>query len=229
MKRINVIKHEQSYNLREEIKTLRTNIQFCGSDKKVILVTSCLPGEGKTTTAFEIAQSFAELKKNVLLIDADLRKSMIISRLGIEGEVEHGLSHFLSGQCNLSDVVLSTNIPKLHVMVAGPTVPNPTELLSSDRFSSMLKSCKEVYDYIFIDSAPLGAVIDGAIIGKECDGSIMLMESGTVKYKLAQEVKSKLENAKCPLLGVVFNKADIKRQKGYYGQSYQKRYEKYGE
>lgn len=229
MKKIKVMEREQSYNLREEIKTLRTNIQFCGSDKKVILITSCLPGEGKTTTTFEIAKSFAELRKPVLIIDADLRKSMMLSRIQVEGEVEHGLSHFLSGQCNLSDVLLSTNFPKLHMIFAGPTVPNPTELLASDRFSALLQSCKEVYDYIFIDSAPLGAVIDGAIIGKECDGAIMVMESGNVKYKLAQEVKGKLQNADCPLLGVVFNKADIKRQKGYYGKAYQKRYEKYGE
>lgn len=229
MKKINVTEWERSYALEEEIKTLRTNVQFCGSDKQVILVTSCLPGEGKTSTTFEMAKSFAELKKAVLIIDADLRKSMMLSRLQVEGEPFHGLSHFLSGQCTLSEVVVSTNIPKLHMLLSGPTVPNPTELLASDRFKNMLQSCREVYDYIFIDSAPLGAVIDAAIIAKECNGAVLVMEAGTVKYKLAQEVKGKLNNANCPLLGVIFNKADIKRQKGYYGKMYKKGYSKYGE
>ena len=113
MKRINIELPEFTYGTREEVKTLRTNVQFCGDDKQVILFTSSLPGEGKTRNAIALAASFAELNKNVLLIDADMRKSVMVSRLQVSG-ADKGLSHFLSGQCTIADAVVATNVPKLH-------------------------------------------------------------------------------------------------------------------
>lgn len=227
MKRINIELPEFTYGTREEVKTLRTNVQFCGDDKQVILFTSSLPGEGKTRNAIALAASFAELNKNVLLIDADMRKSVMVSRLQVSG-ADKGLSHFLSGQCTIADAVVATNVPKLHLLLAGPLVPNPTELLSSARFSGMLESFRKVYDYIIIDTPPLGLVIDSAIVARQCDGAILVVESAKTKYRLAQEVKAKLEGTGCSILGVILTKVDRKKQSGYYTKYYGKYYGKKG-
>lgn len=230
MKGIAISIEDKNYALREEIKTLRTNIQFCGDDKKVIMVTSCLPGEGKTEVAINLARAFADMGKKVILIDMDMRKSVMVSRLQIDREV-YGASHYLSGQAALGEAVVATNIPKLHLLVSGPSAPNPTELLESKRFQAMIESMRSIYDYIIIDCPPLGLVIDAAIIAKYSDGSILVIESGETKYRLAQDVKAKLDRTGTPILGVVLNKVEVKRNKGYYSKYYGKRYGKggYGE
>lgn len=226
MKKVNILKKKLPYEIEEEINTLRTNIQFTGADKKVILVTSCMGSEGKSTTTYRLAASLSELGKRVLLLDTDMRKSVMVGRLAM-GTVEKGLSHYLSGQCNLVDVVYSTNVPNLHIIFAGPVPPSPTALLETKVFKDTIESCRELYDYILIDTAPLGMVIDAAIVAKHCDGAILLMESGAIKYKIAQDVKFKLESAQCPVLGVVLNKVEVNGRGGYYKQYY-KKYEKYG-
>lgn len=226
MKKINITIDEKKYAQREQIKTLRTNIQFCGDDKKVIMVTSCLPGEGKTEISIELAKSFAEMGKKVILLDLDIRKSVMLSRLNIGTKLE-GVSHFLSGQCTFSDTIVATNIPGLHLVLAGPAVPNPTELLESKRFMSMIEALRGAFDYVIIDCPPLGLVIDAAIIAKQCDGSIIVLESGETKYRLAQQVKAKLERAEVPILGVVLNKVEMKKNKGYYSKYYGTKYGEY--
>lgn len=226
MEKIKMLSENLPYNIEEQINTFRTNLQFTGADKRVILVTSCMGGEGKSLTTFRLARSLAELGKKVLLIDADMRKSVSV-RLIQEGKAEKGLSHFLSGQCKLIDVVYQTDMPLMHMIFAGPVPPNPTELLETDIFAKTIDSCRSIYDYILIDTAPLGMVIDAAIVGKSCDGAVMLIESGAVKYKIAQDVKARIEDTGCPVLGVVLNKVDISSRGGYYKQYY-KKYEKYG-
>ena len=109
MERITFTHEDRSYAVREELKTLRTNIQFCGDDKRVLLVTSCLAGEGKSTTTQELAESLSEIDKRVLYIDADLRKDKE-EKDGLSGQYTYGLTHYLSGQCTSRDMVYSTNI-----------------------------------------------------------------------------------------------------------------------
>lgn len=225
MKKVDVTIQQKAYNFREEIKTLRTNIQFCGDDKQVILMTSCLPGEGKTTTSIQLASSIAEMGSSVVLIDADMRKSVMVSKLQMR-DMEKGLSHFLTGQCPLADVLVATNIPKLHLIIAGRMVPNPTELLETMRFQGMIESLRKVYDYIIIDCPPLGLVVDAAIIARECDGAILVVESAKTKYRLAQSVKEKLNRTGIPILGVVLNKIDRKKNSNYYNKMYGKSYRK---
>lgn len=213
MKRVTLKKREMSYAMTEELNTLRTNIQFSGVDKKVIVMTSSFSGEGKSTITYQLAKSLAELGKRVLLIDADMRKSVMVNMLE-SGSVDKGLSHYLSGQCSLSEAVYATESSRLHILFAGPVPPNPTELLSGELFKDTLNSFRDIYDYIFIDCAPVGMVIDAAI---------MMIESGAVKRKLALEAKEKLETAGCPILGVVLNK--VERKSGGYYRKYYKKYE----
>ncbi len=219
MKKVNLTIEKKSYAVRESFKTLRTNLQFCGDDKKVILVTSCVPGEGKTAVSISLAQSIAEMGKSVVLVDADIRKSVMASRLKVSS-ADKGLSHFLSGQCTLAEAIVATNIPKMHLILSGPETPNPTELLESRRFQGMLESMKGVYDYIIIDCPPLGLVIDAAIVGRHSDGAVIVVEAGKTKYRLVQNVKEKLENSGVSILGVVLNKVERKNQKGYYNKYY---------
>ena len=200
----------------EAYKALRTNIQFCGADKKVIAFTSCTPNEGKSNVTFHLAASLAESGKSVLLIDADLRKSVLMGRVQVEEEVK-GLTHYLSKQAKLQDVICATNLPKFHIIFSGVVPPNPAELLGSRQFKDMIRVVRDVYDYIIIDTPPLGRVIDSAVIADECDGSVIVMESGAISYRFAQEVKDQLEKCDCPILGVILNKIDMSKQ-GYYGK-----------
>jgi len=211
----------------EAYRALRTNLQFCGGDKKAIVFTSCTPDEGKSTVALYLAMSLAEAGKKVLLIDADLRKSVMTGHFRLE-EGTKGLTHFLSGQTYLKDVICQAEKPKLDVIFAGPAAPNPAELLGQTLFKEMLKYARSQYDYILIDSAPLGSVIDSAIIAEECDGAVIVIESEVISYRFVQEVKAQLEKSNCPILGAVLNKVDMRSQK-YYGRYYYygKKYGKY--
>lgn len=227
MKRVNVVTDELTYGVTEELNTLRTNLLFAGKDKQVILLTSCVSGEGKSDTTFNLGVSLTELGKKVMIVDGDLRKSVMMRRVD-QGKVDKGLTHYLSGQSNLADVVYGTNVKNLHMVFAGPVPPNPTELLSSDLFKVTIESFREMYDYVLIDSAPFGMVVDAAILSEVCDASILLLESGNIKYRFAQEVKEKLEKCDCPLLGVVLNKVNRSKSSKYYGKQYKKYYgEKY--
>lgn len=210
---------------KEAYKTLRTNIEFAGEDTKVIAVTSCMPNEGKSSVTMNLALSLAEAGKSVLMIDADMRKSVMAGRHKIKN-AKKGLSHYLSGQCNMDEMLSVTNIDKFHMVVAGPIPPNPSELLTGKRFEEFLKKMKTVYEYIIIDCPPLGSVVDGLIVGKLSDGVIMVLESEGVSYKFAQRVKKQLEMADCKILGVVLNKVNLKAN-SYYKKYYGKHYYKY--
>lgn len=113
------------------------------------------------------------------------------------------------------------------MMFSGPSVPNPTELLSSSRFEKMILAFRKVYDYIIIDGPPLGLVVDSAIIAKSCDGAAIVVAAGMVKYRFVQTVKEKLLNAGCPVLGVILNKVDRDGGGKYYRKHYGKYYGEY--
>lgn len=218
---------KQDYFYSEAIKTLRTNIQLSGKSIKTILVTSCFPNEGKSDVALSLVQELSSIGKKVLLIDGDIRKSDFVIRLGIEQEVI-GLSQFLSGQAEIKDLICSTNYPNLHIIFGGPVAPNPSGLLSEDLFRTFMKEIRNYYDYIVVDTPPVGSVIDAAVIARYCDGGIFVIELGVVSYKLAQKCIRQIEKSGCRVIGAVMNKVDTKRDKYYssyykhYGSYYQK-------
>lgn len=208
----------------EAFKTLRTNLQFCGKDIKSIALTSCTPNEGKTSVSLQLARSLSENGKRVLFIDGDLRKSVLLSRCQIDQTVK-GLSHYLSGQCAFTEAVYMTNVKNLHMIFAGPVPPNPAELLGSNAFKIVIEKMKTVYDYIIIDTPPLGSVIDAAVIANECDGSILVVKSGEISRRFARKIVDQLRMADCPILGAILNSVDMK--KNSYGNYYGKYYGKY--
>jgi capsular exopolysaccharide synthesis family protein len=214
----NIIKMD--FQTHEAFNLLRANILFCGKDIKTICITSCSPDEGKSSVSYRLAMSLAEDGKKVLFIDADLRKSVMVGRLKVDQAV-YGLTHYLSGMKTLDEVLNQTNIENFDVILAGPVPPNPSELLGSDICKNLIQTKRKEYDYIIIDTPPLGLVVDSASVAEHCDGAILVVESKKVSYKLAQQVVKQLERGNCKLLGVILNKV-IMKNKSYYGKYYHK-------
>ena len=213
---------KQSYTMKESLRALKTNIQFCGDDIRTVVVTSAMPNEGKSTVTLDLARSLTESGKRVLLIDTDMRKSVYVGRLravATDGGEIYGLSHFLSGQKRLEDVLYGTEIPGLFIIFAGPTVPNPTEILEKKYFEELLKFGREHFNYVFLDCAPIGAAIDAAVIAKHCDGAILVIAQGMASGRMIQNVKKQLELSGVRVLGAVLNKLKMKKS-GYYGSYY---------
>ncbi len=218
MKEVKIVRKKQSYGSSEGYKTIRTNLKLCGSDKKVIALTSCIAGEGKSSVALNLAISLAEGGDKVLLIDADLRKSVLLGKVRAE-RMSKGLSYYLAGQADMEELICGTDIPGFYLALAGPVPPNPTELLGSGRFRSLTEYAREEFDHVIIDTPPLGMVIDSAVIMDQCDGAILVIEADRISCRMEQEVKEQLERTGCPLLGAVLNKFRIRNQ-GRYGKKY---------
>lgn len=224
---------ELDFKTNEAYKTLRTNISFSGEDIQVIAFTSSVPNEGKSAVSFHLAESFAEDNKKVLYIDADIRKSVTVARYGVDVETK-GLSHYLTKQSELEDVIYETNIKNFSIIFTGQVAPNPSELLGNSRFKKLIVHARENFDYVIIDCPPLGSVIDAAIVAKECDGAIVVIETDNVSYKITQRVKKQLEQSGCKILGAVLNKVEMSGKgygyygKGYYGNYYGRYYGDYG-
>lgn len=206
----------------EAYKVLRTNLQFCGQGIKTIAVTSCNENEGKSTVSLQIAKSFAELGKKVLVIDADMRKSVIAGR-NTSAKNPYGLSEMLSGLKNISDCIYATQYEGLRIMFAGKYPPNPVELLNSEYFSVLLAESKKIYDYVIVDTPPLGAVIDAAVVASKCDGTVLVMRDGMVRNHQAQEVLMQLKKSNCRVLGVVRNRTSVKGKSYYHKKAYYKK------
>jgi capsular exopolysaccharide synthesis family protein len=220
----------QSYTMKESLRALKTNIQFCGDDIQTIVITSAVPNEGKSTVALDLARSFTESGKRVLLIDTDMRKSVFVGRLRAKasggGEI-HGLSHFLSGQKKLEDVLYGTEIPRLFMIFAGPSVPNPTEILEKKYFEELLAFGKEHFNYVILDCAPIGAAIDAAVVAKQCDGAILVIAQGIASARMIVSVRKQLEASGVKILGAVMNKVKMKKGGGYEGSYYGGYYSRY--
>ena len=231
---IKIERKNYPFAMAEEFKNLRTSIIFSGEDIKTVLFTSCFANEGKSTITLELARSFAELDKKVIFIDCDLRKS-ILKRKIRDGIIKKGLTHYLTGQCSLEDIIYRNNPGRekdveFFVIPAGPSTNSPTELLSSQKFSDLLAELRDEYDIIIIDTPPLGSVVDASIIGSKVDGSVLIVEAGGANYKVVKKVADKLVSSGSRLLGVALNKVD-KSKKSYSYYKYGKDYgygDKYG-
>ena len=210
---------KKEFAFQEAIKTLRTNILFSGANVKRILITSCSPGEGKSTISYELAVSMAESGKKVCLIDADIRRSVFRQEHGVKEETV-GLSQVLSGQIPLKNAVYETNIPNLYVIFAGPYSPSPTELYEDETCREMFLELGEMeFEQIILDTPPLGSVIDAAVLAKYADGIVLVAESGVTQKKVLQRVKEQIDRTGVRLLGVVLNRVDTGKG-SYYNACY---------
>lgn len=211
----------------EALKTLRTSLLFSTTEKgsKAILVTSAGPGEGKSTVASHIAASLADVGQRTLLVDADMRRPKIHVILGLNDDP--GLSNLLVGQAKASEVIRHVLHPNLWVITAGTLPPNPAELVGGARFKAVLASLHQHFDWIVIDSPPVMAVTDAALIGHTAHAAVFVVEAETTKRQNARKAIEQLDRAKAKIVGVVLNRVDFKANPFYYSAYYRPEYSSY--
>ncbi|GAF65034.1 putative ATPase [Bacillus sp. TS-2] len=212
-----LIAHERSKSpITEQYRTIRTNIEFSSVDTelKTLLVTSSGPGEGKSTTAANLAIVLAQNGNDVLLIDTDLRKPTVHHTFGILNT--RGLTNLLMKTEELADVVQVSKIERLSILPSGPIPPNPAELLNSKTMELTLNSFKNKYDMIVLDTPPVMAVTDAQVLANKVDGSILVVSNGKTDRNQAVKTKELLSQTNSKLLGVVFNNKEVKKGSYYY-------------
>lgn len=214
----NIISYSQPKSvIAEEFRSIRTNIQYSNLDKKIktIVVTSTTKDEGKTTIATNLAVNFSKIEnKRVLIIDCDLRNPSVYKEFGISNS--NGLTDLLVEEKDLSNYIKETKINNLHILTAGSIPPNPSEMLSSNRMKVFMEKVREEYDYVFIDTPPIGMVTDAGILSAFLDGTILVVKSDSVDIKDLQESKKKLVSVNANILGVILNGNKVKKDDYYY-------------
>ena len=230
MNQINMTLPALPYAVEEAMNRLRVNIKFCGKNTKKILVISSVPNEGKSSVSVQLWKMLAEAGFPSVLVDVDLRKSMLKSRhnFSYEGELK-GLDYYLSGLAEYQDVIYKTNIENGYIVPCSNLLENPSALLEDPRMKEMLDHLAEDYRYVIIDSPPLDSVSDGLLIGAMCDGAILVVRSGMTSRTLIKHSLQQLERIQCKLLGTVLNCVETtsraySKYYGKYGKYYQDSY-----
>jgi polysaccharide biosynthesis transport protein len=208
----------------DSYRTLRTNLQFTGVDNPIrsLLVTSSLPREGKTLTSANLAISFAEFGHRVLIVDGDMRKPR--QHEIFDTKMSPGLSDFLAKDLKLNDVIYPTKSENLKVVPCGTIPPNPTEMVGSKKMSEFISKVLEKFDLVIIDSPPVHVVSDPMLLATKVSHVLLLVKFGLTQLRDVQETLSILQQAKAPLLGVIFNGIKIGRG---YGNQYKYSYYSY--
>ena len=213
-----------SYNdpksvISEQYRAIRTNIEYSNVDQntKTILVTSSDKNEGKTTTVSNLAVSFANLNKKVLIIDCDLRNPSIHKMFRLNNI--YGLTDILAKDRAVDKCIQETELENLYVLTAGAIPPNPAEILSSEKMKNLIEDLKNIYDYIFIDTPPIGLVTDAGVLSSFIDGVVLVVKSESVEKKYLEETKKKLDAVDARILGAILNSYKSE-QKDYNYYSY---------
>ena len=236
MRRELIVQRSPKSPVAEVFRTLRTNIQFINSKKslKTLLITSTMPGEGKTWVSSNLAITFAQAGKRVVIVDADMRKGRLHTMFQIDSVP--GLSNYLSGingndnaEEDILKYVKPTEVENLYVIPSGNIPPNPSELLASEATTNMLERLKEVFDFIILDGTPSLLVTDAIILSREVDSTIIVTAHKSTKKDGLQKVKKAIENVGAKVAGVVINKIPVnieKYESTYYYSSSPTRDEK---
>ena len=212
------------YTIAEAVNTLCTNLSFAGDDVKVVMVTSCHASEGKSYLSMNMMRTMAGLGKNVILVDADLRRSQIVAQYGLKFETQpaQGLTHYLAGMCTVEDVIYSTNIENAYLLPAGRTVTSSLSLLTTPRFPALLHQISSQVDFVIVDAPPVGVIIDAAEIAKSCDGALFVVGYNQVSRRELLNAKRQIDTAGCKVLGSVLNNVELDSyaSRKYYNKSY---------
>lgn len=212
----------------EAFKELRTNLNFLASRSKAegkgckILVTSSVPGEGKSTTVINLALALAQGNNKVLLVDGDMRNPVLRKYLRLEGKNETGLSALLNNDVKIADCLMRTEYG-VDVIANGPTPPNPAELIKSDAMRSLLKGVESHYDYILFDTPPVGVITDAAALSPLCDGVVYVVRHSFASKKQVHTAIKKLQMVDANILGTILTQYEVPkptRRYGYYHKKY---------
>ncbi|MGL5414447.1 MAG: CpsD/CapB family tyrosine-protein kinase [Clostridium sp.] len=199
----------------ENYRKLRTNIIYSSFDDKMkkLLITSSLPGEGKSTTVANLAMTFSQVDKKTLVIDCDLRKPSIHRKFNISNK--QGLTDYIIKKGDISNYLVQYN-KNLDILPAGNVSPSPSEMLSSKAMEKLLDDLSERYDQIIIDSPPVNVVTDAQVLSTKVDGVIIVVAAGETKKDSVIVAKEAIEKVKGKVLGTVLNKLEVKRDQHYY-------------
>ena len=210
-----IVENEPKSIAAESYRTLRTNIQYSSFDKeyRVIVVTSSEPGEGKSTTAGNLALCMAQGDKKVILIDCDLRKPSLHKKFKVSNLV--GLSDVIIGKADLKSAAHRYN-KDLVLLTSGKIPPNPSEMLSSKTMEKLLESLKDTFDYIILDTPPVQAVTDSQILSTKADGTILVVRAEKTKKESVENAVNLLKKVNSNIIGTVLNGIDVSRNKYYY-------------
>ncbi|HSP79122.1 MAG TPA: CpsD/CapB family tyrosine-protein kinase [Myxococcaceae bacterium] len=182
----------------------------------MVVITSSVPEEGKTTVSYNLACALGQVKR-VLLIDADMRRPKIAKLIGRDPRAP-GLADLVSGQAQLSQCVVLQEKAGIHILTAGTVPPNPLELLSSRRFAEVVKKLKEAFDIVIFDSAPLQLVSDSLVLSTYASAVIYVVKADCTPYQVAQNGLKRLRRVNAPVLGVVLNQLDLEKAEKYHGE-----------
>ena len=213
------------FAVRESLRALRTNLQFMDVDHppRTIVVTSALPGEGKSTVAANLAMTLAAAGTNVVLVDGDLRRPTVASTLGLVAGA--GLTDVLAGRAKLTDVAQTApDFPNLAVLTAGTIPPNPSEVLGSERMRQLVKDLTK-HATVIIDAPPVLAVTDGAVLTNQADGALIVVAAGKTTYEVVDKALNTLEKARGRVLGVVMNRVPVTGRQAGYAYDYREKVE----
>lgn len=217
-----VLRARPKSNISEDIRTIRTNLQFISPDDKsqVILVTSSIPGEGKSFISSNLAVAFSQIGKNVLIIDSDLRLGRIHKIFEVSNE--KGFSNMLveDKESKFGSYIKKTKIPNLYVITRGTVPPNPSELLSSENAKKILEVLRESFDYIIYDGVPINGLPDSLIVAGFVDRVVLVTSAGYTKIDELAEAKKALEKIDANLAGVVVNRVSPTKR-GKYSNYYE--------
>ncbi|MEP7159466.1 MAG: polysaccharide biosynthesis tyrosine autokinase [Dermatophilaceae bacterium] len=218
-----IIQADIGGRMAEAFRSVRTNLQFIdvSNPPRTLAVTSSLPGEGKSTTAANLALTIAAGGASVCVVEGDLRRARLLEYMGLEGAV--GLTNVLIGELELDDVLQPFADTNVTVLGAGPTPPNPSELLGSAGMRGLIDELRDRFDYVIIDTPPLLPVTDAAVISKMVDGAIMVVGAGLVAREHLARSIGILDTVDARLLGLIINRLPTERKDrytyhgGYYG------------
>jgi capsular exopolysaccharide synthesis family protein len=218
--------HSPKSTASEAYRGIRTSLLFSSADKppQVVLVSSAAPQEGKTSTALNLAITMAQTGGKVILLDCDMRKPSLHKVFGLPRD--KGMSSILVGNCEVKDALLNTPVPNLDIIPCGPIPPNPSEILGSPRMARLLELLRKSYSRVIIDTPPVTAVTDAAVIGRLVDGAVVVVRAGATPREIVRNGLIQLKAVNSPILGVVLNGVDMDRDGSYYYQYY---YYYYGE
>lgn len=212
-----VVEEKPKSVISEAYKVLRTNIQYSAFDEyiKTIVVTSAEAGEGKTTVSGNLALSFAQIDKKVIIVDCDLRKPSLHKNFKISNLT--GVSEILIGKLKLEEVVQKHH-DNFDILTSGKIPPNPSEMLSSNMMSELIETLKSKYDIVILDSAPIHLVTDAQILSTKVDGTILVIRAQKTNKEVIIEAKNLLKQVGANIIGTVLH--SVENTKGKYSEYY---------
>lgn len=202
--------------LQNAVKTLVANIRFASVDNPVhvIGVSSSIPNEGKSSISYALAQALAAGGQEVLLVDCDLRRRSLMNMIGTHAQA--GIYSVLSGQTELNDAAVETSTPGVYLLDCEPHIPNPVDILASRRFKSLVAQMREEFGYVVIDTPPLSAFVDGAVISQNVDGMLLVVRRNFTKRDEILGAYEQLKKAGANVLGTVLNFCEDEKSEYYY-------------